>query len=343
MQPTLHSNNIGFLRLLFASLVIVSHAAEIIDGNRSREILSGTLGARTFAELAVDGFFLLSGYLITQSYDRSSSPVSFLRKRVSRIYPGYLVAVFICLALAPLTGAAIGYYGLGDLLRLTLEIVTLHGPSQPGFIGLPYEVLNGSLWTISYEFRCYIFALLVGLAGLSRNRFAFAAISAVLLLMTMVPLNIHIPNRIAFFTGYYSESVRLFANFAVGACFYLFRQEIPFTKSLAIASAAALAVMMFLERFEIASFAVFGGYLIFWFSFAVKSETISRINGDDDVSYGVYLYGWPISGALLYFLGVNSPAMMIALSLPLAYIAGYVSWVLVERPFLRRSPKTIKA
>ena len=342
MQQTLHANNIGFLRLLFASLVIVSHASEIIDGNRSREILSGALGARTFAELAVDGFFLLSGYLITQSYDRSSNPISFLKKRALRIYPGYLVAVCICLALAPLTGAAIGYYGMGDLLRFTLEIVTLHGPSQPGFIGLPYEILNGSLWTISYEFRCYIFALLVGLVGLSRKRFAFAAISAALLLMTMMPLDIQIPNRIAFFTGYYSESVRLLANFSVGACFYLFRREIPFTNTLAIASTTALVVMMFLEQFEIAAFAVFGGYLIFWFSFAVKSEAISRINADDDVSYGVYLYGWPISGTLLYFVGVQSPAMMIALSLPLAYMAGYLSWILVERPFLRRSPKTIK-
>ena len=84
------------LRIIFATLVLLSHAAEITDGDASRELFHRFTGApMTFGTVGVDGFFLLSGYLIVQSWLANPELLNFLRKRVLRIVPGYLVAVVL--------------------------------------------------------------------------------------------------------------------------------------------------------------------------------------------------------------------------------------------------------
>jgi peptidoglycan/LPS O-acetylase OafA/YrhL len=87
-------NNFGFLRLLFALLVIVSHSPTLIDGDNSRELWNETFGSFTFGGVAVDGFFLISGYLITKSFESSKTIADYLAKRILRIYPGYMLSLY---------------------------------------------------------------------------------------------------------------------------------------------------------------------------------------------------------------------------------------------------------
>ena len=101
-------NNFGFLRLLFATMVVVSHSPELLDGNRSREILTRLFGTMSFGEVGVHGFFIISGYLITKSFVESRSTGSYLTKRFLRIFPGYLVRAcrqFVQTGTAYLNGA----------------------------------------------------------------------------------------------------------------------------------------------------------------------------------------------------------------------------------------------
>jgi peptidoglycan/LPS O-acetylase OafA/YrhL len=88
-----NKNNIGFLRLLFASFVIIGHSPELLDGNRNREPLSMIFHTISLGDLAVDGFFLLSGFLITKSMVNSRSFCRFLERRVFRIYPAFMLAL----------------------------------------------------------------------------------------------------------------------------------------------------------------------------------------------------------------------------------------------------------
>jgi peptidoglycan/LPS O-acetylase OafA/YrhL len=93
-------NNFSSLRLLFASAVIFSHSPSILTGMVT---LEPHLGRATLGELAVDGFFLISGYLITKSFDHDSNLGGFFRKRALRIYPAFIINMLLCLfVLAPL-------------------------------------------------------------------------------------------------------------------------------------------------------------------------------------------------------------------------------------------------
>ena len=39
-----------------------------------------------------------------------------------------------------------------------------------------YHLLNGPMWTISYEFRCYLFVMLIGALGIYKKRSVFLAL-----------------------------------------------------------------------------------------------------------------------------------------------------------------------
>lgn len=149
-----HSNNFNFLRLLLTVLVLLSHSPELIDGDRHREILTSLFHTISFGELAVDGFFLLSGYLITQSWQRTPQLLNFLKKRILRIYPGFIVATLMCaFVVAPLGASHSNYFAQFNAFQFLKGMLLLSPPVVPPvFISQPYPFVNGAMWTIAYEF-----------------------------------------------------------------------------------------------------------------------------------------------------------------------------------------------
>ena len=104
-------NNLDFVRLSLAVLVIFSHSFPL--GNRTEHlepVVRLTHGQSTAGVIAVDAFFIISGFLITNSFLRSRSVWDYFRKRIARIYPGFLACMLVCaLIVAPLAGAASPY------------------------------------------------------------------------------------------------------------------------------------------------------------------------------------------------------------------------------------------
>lgn len=333
-------NNFGILRLAFATMVVLSHAPELVDGNRSREILTRVFHTLSFGELGVDGFFLISGYLITKSYLNSPDVWNYLVKRVARIYPAFLVATIISIAVfAPLSGTQLSALGFRDWLHVIKGALTLQPPSVPAFPGTHYPILNGAMWTIAYEFRCYILVAILGMLGILRRRefiLAFAAIG-LLMLAAKVPTPIPVSD---IFWGNPPEAIRMTAAFLTGAVFYLYRDVILYRTGYVIFAAVVLLFSMFVPRLAEPILCVFGGYLIFWLALVVRPSILSRITTEHDISYGLYLYTWPIQSALVYFRPSISPWLMFAVSLLLAAVCGYASWMLVERGIQRRVHRT---
>jgi peptidoglycan/LPS O-acetylase OafA/YrhL len=294
----------------------------------------------SFGKIAVDGFFLVSGYLIAKSWQQSASLRDYLTKRVLRIYPAWLVAFLLTMVVVgPLSGASMPT--AGDIAINFARACLLLTPTLPGsFEGLPYTRLNGSAWTIVYEFRCYLLIAILGLCGLLRRR-------SLVLVLTVVLIVLHglhimpdsVPPAVKDLVGLPYQTVRLFAAFLTGALFYLYREGIPYRSDWALAAGVALTAAMFDARVAELGLFVLGGYIVFWFAFRTPPRVLSRLLRDD-VSYGLYLYAWPIQNTIVYYHRSISPWLLLPVSLCAAAALGFVSWRLIEKPALALKPRS---
>ncbi len=266
-------NNIGLLRLLFAGLVIVGHAPELLDGDRTREPLTVLFHTLSLGELAVDAFFLLSGFLITRSFQNASSIRDYLLRRILRIYPAFVVAYLACIfVLAPATGGRC-WNDPGDAL---FRLVSLQPPGYcPGQLaGIRHHGdLNGAMWTIAYEFRCYVLTAILGVCGLLGSRKTLLALTAIILalgIMTsyppiLIPLYgflVHVEQLplLQSFGVWLIPTIRLTGIYLAGTCCGLFWREIePWLngKTAAVCGGGALA-LLYDPYFAEAGLATFG-------------------------------------------------------------------------------------
>src|ERR1700683_2532299 len=165
-------NNFDAIRLFMALAVVWAHSFAIYRGSEATEpislLLNGTYDA---GKIGVLVFFVISGYLICQSYDHHKNNFKFFEKRVRRIYPGYLVTTSICAFIVIPIFAQ--HYDLSAVqiiktLGLNLLLKNYFPPSDVFGSG----VINGSLWSIPYEFWCYIGIAAMGSIGLFKIRWS---------------------------------------------------------------------------------------------------------------------------------------------------------------------------
>ena len=330
-----HRNAFGFLRLLFASLVIVSHTPEMADGNRSREILTQLFGTISFGELAVDGFFIISGYLVVGSYLKQPHFLLYLEKRIKRIYPAFIAAwLFVLFIVAPLAGAK-----SSDIIhtasRSVYWMAVLGAPIVHGvFAGTPQPGLDNPMWTIAFEFRCYLLVLALGLVGAFRRPWIVLALAVALLcafeLLPGLPV-------------YLVATLRLTGIFLAGSLFYLWRDSIRFTNVRAALAAIGMVSCLFVPKLAEPGLAVFGAYVIFAIALGSGAGALTRINNRYDISYGVYLYAAPAEGLLLWYWPTIPLPLAALLTFSAACICGWISWHALEKPIMlyRRSTTLI--
>ena len=315
-------------------------------------MFSALFGSTTFGGIAVDGFFLISGFLITGSFLSSRSWTSYLKKRIVRIFPGFLAAYFLCIFIVALLAGGRLPHGTFEIVRVIADAAFLQAPrSIDVFAGTPYPVLNGSVWTISYEFRCYLLLLALGMASLLRSRrFIMAAAILFTILALCVPTHAYrpfSPNAVATelttlqyirfaIIGDHRQLVRFIQIFLTGACFFVFRDWLRFPAWAMVVAGIALVAGCFSTAFVHIAVAVFGGYLILAFAFLNNDNVFARINNKEDISYGLYLSAWPIEKLLIWWLP-GLPLLLLGLAtFVLATCYGWLSWQLIERPVIER-------
>jgi peptidoglycan/LPS O-acetylase OafA/YrhL len=320
------SGNFDAIRLFAASAVIFGHSFIILTGDRRLDGFAGV--GNSIAVSAVEVFFVISGYLVSQSFQRSGSWLRFVLARCLRIFPGLLACLcFSAFVLGPVfTALPLSEYFVNPTLyrfvarnalldvysEYFLPAVSLH-PQKGG------AIINGSLWSLAFEYSCYAIVLAMGLLRKLEGR-----TTAVFFVVTLAGATLQILTGLAIFVSY----------FVAGMSMYFLRQQHRFDGRLACAAAVIILIGSYAWLPQ-ALFPILGGYLIIYAAvdapFQIKNAT--RFG---DLSYGIYLYGWPMEELAVHLIGGPPPWWQIFL-LALAMAAGmaWLSWHLVEQPMLR--------
>ena len=341
---TARQNNFDALRLVAAIAVIFSHSFLISEGTQNREWLILLTGNQCILGLTgVFIFFAISGFLVTQSFEQTAHPLHFLAKRGLRIFPGLFVATLVsAFVLGPLvTNLPVGaylsrpepyWYVLGN----TVLDQTLHELPGVQFVDSPIGLeINGSLWTLRLEFTMYLMVLGLGVLRLLSVRIAVALLAfgvGCLQFEMLYPLE-----RWGWFFQLLSGWGWLVGFFAAGMVLYKLRHTRIFDGRVALLAFAGLVCSVPLRQF-IPLFPLFGCYLALWFALNPRLPIIpaARIG---DLSYGLYIYGWPVEEGVMWMSGGHASWWQVFLiALPAASTIAFLSWHLVERPMLRLKP-----
>lgn len=327
-------NNLNAIRMIAASMVLVSHAFPIALGPDTLQPLQWTGG--TLGHYSVAVFFGISGLLIARSFDRRRSMPHFLTARVLRLFPALLVV----LAVTVIAGAVFTRLPLGEYLAqphtwsyvpANLSLAFLQYPLPGVFETNPYgPPINGSLWTLFYEVACYAGVVMLGLLGVLRHRgFALAALGLVTLVHFAVPplLATGLPLPAAI-TGRIDAFALLTFPFMLGTCAYVWREALPLSGWIAAllwVPAALLAPGTAMETAITLSLV----YTTFWLGFVPKGALLAY-NRLGDYSYGVYIYAFPVQQAIAHLVPGVSPLANMALAMPVTLVLAILSWHLVE-------------
>jgi peptidoglycan/LPS O-acetylase OafA/YrhL len=328
------ANNFDALRFFAAASVIFSHAFLVAEGTEGGEWFARLTGGQTILGLAgVFVFFTISGYLVTGSYLSDPSPPRFALKRALRIFPGLWVNLLLVgLVLGPIVSALPFATYLSDdgLVRFFSHNLLLDATDTPlpdvGFsdnqVG---RIVNGALWTLRYEVMMYLMVLLLGLCGLLR-------LWVSLCLLGLGIVSIGFEQALTPY-GDLGEWAWLVGFFASGMTLRLLGAR-WLDRRLALVAVLGLIVSGWLHLF-IMLFPLFGGYLTIYLALA-HTRRLDFLGRHGDLSYGLYIYGWPIEQAVVWITGGRMPWWgVFALALALAILAAWLSWHGVEQRALR--------
>jgi peptidoglycan/LPS O-acetylase OafA/YrhL len=351
------SPGLDALRLILAFLVLVSHTWPL--GGFGDEPSSPLTGPRylTLGGFAVAGFFGLSGLLVGRSaLTRTSS--QFVRARVLRIVPAYWTALLFggfvvatlgwlhthdslsgLLTLQP--GGPVGHVLRGSLFptEFSYGVDGVFITDTPFGRSTGISFVNGSLWTLPHEIRCY---LVVGLVALAARRFgnrptvtiawALAGALAVAYWVSEPPVD--------FVVGSYASKqlVMFVFIFLSGMLAAVFADRIRLFGPLPLLALAAGVIAGHTSLFLSEHLA--GAALVLILPpIAAVLEPLGRLLRGVDLSYGMYLYAWPVQQLVAMYSLADRPVTFIIVSTVGTAALAATSWFVIERPAMQRFRK----
>lgn len=334
-------NSLNLIRLLLASLVLFAHTYFIIGLPPESQPL---LGGQHLGVWAVAGFFAVSGYLITASRQRTGF-ANFLLLRISRIFPAFIVCLIVTAGIFGPIAQLVNQGSLLDYLKTaptpgTYVFANLFLEVRTYAIGTtlstaPYpDAWNGSLWTLYYEFLCYLF-IGVFLIWARARRSAWPVVVAFALSVALYA-NVDLALKLVDDNPSFRLLSMLLPYFLGGA---VIRMLITRTGLHWIPGVLSLAVFILGVEFgpywTAQLLAPLLAYSLLWLSTVIPQPSWVAKH---DVSYGIYVYAFPVQQLLAVFgLVFLHPLLFSAVAFVITFVLAAGSWFIVERPALRRA------
>ncbi|MGH8718656.1 MAG: acyltransferase family protein, partial [Burkholderiales bacterium] len=288
-------------------------------------------------QVALYVFFIVSGYLIAQSFDNRKTLWNFVEARLLRIFPALFFAVLITVFIvgAWATTLPFGrYFASEEVWEYLFSNITLfdYQASLPGVFetNTSGSAVNGSLWTLPTELKMYMAVAIAGILGLFTRRIVFNLLFlAGFIVWHLLPAEI---------TGIKQFGhVLLAAFFLIGWFFYLNRSFILLNTPLmllVVAVSVALGLSGFAYARTLASFAL--AYFILWFAYSPQLRTLHGFNRFGDYSYGIYIYAYPVQQSIILLFRDISPLALLSSAFVVTFLLAFLSWHLVEKRALRQ-------
>jgi len=332
------NNNLDLVRIILACMVILGHTSTLNGATIDPfNYISRFTELENPTSLAVKLFFFISGLVVANSLLKSKSAFSFLIARFFRLMPALFVTLVVtALIIGPIvTAAPLAKYFSHEhtYLYIYKNMVFDFWAFLPWVFenNAQRQWVNGSLWTLAYEVSCYLFLLGTFLVFNKQTRF-MTWVAVVVIIDSFSPVKL-----LFGWMGTNPDIVLLPPVFAFGTLFAINAEKIKLDLNM------VLGFLLAYFTFRGTPFA----HLLFIMLCSVAVLYLSsrklfiKLKPKLDISYGVYLWGFVIQQTMYYYLGNINSGLHFLLSVVLAAIAGTLSSIIVEKPFIRLGRKLI--
>ena len=344
MNTITQKNNFDLIRLVLALVVFLFHVSELTGKNEFHFMIHFAN-----ASVAVHSFFIVSGFLIFMSYERSKSVKQYFSKRLKRIAPGYIAVILLCFLFLSLLSKlpAIQYFSSPEsakYLLANLSMLNFIHPNLPGvFDGHRYTSVNGALWTIKVELAFYLIVPII--ARFCKITKPVAVLTIIFILSAVyffaatllykqsgdpiyLTLQRQLPGQLMFFAG--------------GALIYYYF-ELFKRYSVAILIPAVFGFLLY----DPASYLLYPVYSVSLSVIVIYLALIFPYMGHiaryGDLSYGIYIWHFPIIQTFISMGFFDSKPWIAFIFVSVTILAvSMISWHLIEKPFLSEKSHYVK-